>query len=339
MQDKWKVRSALQEKTNEGVRCGICPRYCVISEGNRGFCKTRINENGILYAIGYGNPCSISVDPIEKKPLYHFHPGEKIYSMATGGCNFRCLNCQNWQISQTSPDELQHKDMSPEELIADTLRQNCSMIAFTYTEPTVFYEYMLDTARLAKEKGIKTVMISNGYISLEALSALVPYLDAVNIDLKCFDPGIHRLLTGGADLEPVLNTLLYLRNTPVWMEITHLLVPEFSTDSQSIRKMCEWLYENGFKDTPLHFSRFFPMNKLKHLEPTQENILLEARQLALHAGLRYVYTGNIHYPTGGNTYCHHCHQLLMERSGYRIFDNFMRTERCGFCSHEIPGRW
>lgn len=285
--------SDFQFPEEDAVRCRICPHNCRLKTGQTGICRARTNHNGKIFSESYGNPCSIAIDPIEKKPLYHFHPGVKILSLATGGCNFRCLNCQNWEISQTKPDDLITRNLLPEELIQLTRSHGLSFLAFTYTEPTVFYEYMYDTAVLAKEAGIKTVLVSNGYINQEPLLKLTPYLDAANIDLKSFDDNTYKLLTGGK-LQPVLESISTLKNEGVWLEITNLIIPEFTDNMETIRKMCQWLVSHGFADNPLHFSRFFPKFKLKDIPPTPEKTMFEAKGIAQSEGMNYVYLGNMH---------------------------------------------
>jgi len=336
---KWSRLALHQEKLPDNVvRCHLCPYNCMIHEGNYGICQTRVNHQGELYSLAYGNPCSISVDPIEKKPLFHFFPGTKIYSLATTGCNFRCLNCQNWHISQSSPSAMDHYDLAPEEVVQQALHQSTNSIAFTYTEPTVFYEYVYDTAKIAHEKGVKTVLISNGFINEKPLLDLCPYLDAANIDLKCFDDAVYRQLTGGR-LQPVLDTLKTLKENGVWLEITNLLVPGYSDSPKMIQSMCDWLIENGFADTPLHFSRFFPTYKLSQLPPTDEAVLIQTKEIAEKSGMKYVYIGNIPGLHGENTYCPDCKQMLIKRIGYVVKKNLIHNGRCTFCGEPVAGVW
>lgn len=336
---KWSRLAQYQEKlTNNVVRCHLCPHNCKIHEGKPGICHTRVNYQGELYTFAYGNPCSISVDPIEKKPLFHFFPGTNIYSLATAGCNFRCLNCQNWHISQSSPSKMNNYDLMPNELVEQALQHDTDSIAFTYTEPTVFYEYVYDTAKLAHEKGLKTVLISNGYINEKPLIELCPYLDAANIDLKCFDDSVYRQLTGG-HLQPVLDTLKTLKENGVWLEITNLLVPGYSDSPEMIQTMCDWLVENDFTDTPLHFSRFFPTYKLAQLPPTAEDRLIEAKEIAEKSGMKFVYIGNITSLHGENTFCPRCRQMLIERIGYVVKKNHIQNSLCSFCGEPILGVW
>ncbi len=320
------------------VRCLLCPHQCLLQDGKTGICRTRVNRDGFLYTLAYGNPCSVGVDPIEKKPLFHFFPGTKIYSLATAGCNFRCLNCQNWKISQASPQSTGPYDLLPDDLINEALRHGSNSIAFTYTEPTVFYEYVYDTAKAAHEKGLKTVLISNGFINEKPLLDLCPHLDAANIDLKCFDDDIYHHLTGGR-LQPVLDTLKTLKEQGVWLEITNLLIPGTTDNPEMIKQMCDWLVRNGFKDTPIHFSRFFPTFQLQQTPPTPENLLLDAAQIAEKAGMKYLYIGNNPGLQGENTYCPHCNKLLVERTGFVVWKNFIRRGCCRFCREKIAGVW
>lgn len=276
---------------DKGIVCRICPHQCRVKEGGIGVCRTRINEEGQWYSLAYGNICAAAVDPIEKKPLYHFLPGTHIFSIATAGCNFHCWNCQNWHISQTGPKPLA-KPVLPQELVETALRHNVPSIAFTYTEPTVYFEYMLDTAKAARAAGLKTVMVSNGYINPEPLADLIPFLDAANIDLKTLDDAVYKKYMGGR-VQPVLDTLLALKEAGVWVEITHLVIPGITDDPNVFADMCAWLVDNGFKDTPIHISRFFPMYKLDHLPPTPLSTMKTARDIATKAGLTYVYMGNV----------------------------------------------
>jgi len=278
------------------------------------------------------------MDPIEKKPLFHFFPGTGILSLATAGCNFRCLNCQNWEISQASPFELKQYDLGPADVIHQALKHQTNSIAFTYTEPTVFYEYMLEIATLAHKEGLKTVMISNGYINKKPLLELCPVLDAANIDLKAFGDQLYHQLTGGR-LQPVLDTLKALKEKEVWLEITQLLIPSYSDDPAMIETMCHWLIENGFQDTPLHFSRFFPMYKLSQITPTPTTSLVRAKDIAVAAGMKYVYIGNMPGLHGENTHCSHCHKLVIEREGYEVNQYNLKAGCCSYCGEPVAGVW
>lgn len=325
-------------KADLSVQCLLCPHVCLIPEGALGQCGVRQNREGSLYTLSYNHPCSMGIDPVEKKPLFHFHPGEKILSIATEGCNFHCLNCQNWHISQRSPKEGRRSPVTATEIIDTTRSHSCKMIAFTYTEPTVFYEYMYDISSAAREKGLKTVMISNGYIIRDPLLALTPFLDAANIDLKSFDDGAYRKMTGGS-LYPVLRTLRTLLQQKVWLEITHLLIPGYNDAPATIERMCRWLADNGFSDTPLHLSRFFPTYKLTDRPPTPLQTLSMATEIALECGIRYVYPGNISHTEDENTFCPNCKKVLIERNGFQLLRNRITKGHCPYCNEPIAGKW
>ena len=335
---KWSKEARYYVPTPRGMRCQLCPNECDIREGETGDCRTRVTEDGKMYSIVYGNPCSIHIDPIEKKPLFHFLPQSRAFSVATAGCNLACLNCQNWQISQKSPKETRNYDLMPDKLVQKAARNNCDSIAYTYSEPIVFYEYMYDSARLAREQGLRNVMISAGYIKERPLRALCKYIDAANIDLKSFSNDIYMRLNAG-DLDTVLNTLRIMKEEGVWLEITNLVVPEWTDDIGMIRKMSQWLYKEGFKDVPLHFSRFTPMYKLNHLPPTPVSKLKKAHQTALDEGLNYVYIGNVPGSEAENTYCPSCGEKIISRRGFYILDNQIKNGKCGYCGTRIPGVW
>lgn len=331
---------AKYQRALEGQRvlCLLCPHFCELKEGQTGICRVRENVGGTLYSNAYGNPCSVAVDPIEKKPLFHFYPGSRILSLATAGCNMRCQNCQNWSISQVGPEEVPAYELSPQAVVELALKESVESIAFTYTEPTIYFEYMVDIARLAKENGLKTVMVSNGFVNPEPLMELCPLLDAANIDLKVFDETTYKKLTG-AKLKPVLETLQTLKNENVWLEITNLLVPGFSEEPSKIQELCHWLVINGFCDVPLHFSRFFPNFKLPHTSPTPPESLEQAREIAKGAGLRHVYVGNLPNAPGENTICPSCGRTLVGRSGYRILSFQLKAGQCAFCGTKVSGKF
>jgi pyruvate formate lyase activating enzyme len=278
---KWSIEAFHYETDGKNVRCQLCPHQCYLSPGDRGVCRARVNIGGKLYSLSYGDPCSINVDPIEKKPLFHFYPGSSIFSLAAAGCNFRCLNCQNWEISQRRPEDLEHAELFPEGVITQLKRRGLNLIAYTYSEPTSFYEYMYDTARLGKEAGFKSVMISNGYINETPLLELARYIDGANINLKSFDNGIYKSLNGGT-LEPVLNTFKTLHEEDVWFEMTTLVVPTYIDDKDMIKRMCAWILRELGPDYPLHFIRFFPRYKLDRLPPTPIETLDGFRDIAIN---------------------------------------------------------
>jgi pyruvate formate lyase activating enzyme len=246
----------------------------------------------VLVSEVYGKPCSLAIDPIEKKPLYHFHPGTTCLSIACTGCNFRCLNCQNHDISQVVPSDVSHYDLSPEAVVRLCMEHHCPGIAYTYTEPLTYMEYVTDTARLAHENGLWNILVTAGYVCQEPLADLLPYLDAANIDLKSFSDDIYQHVSGG-HLQPVLDTILAMRDAGVWIELTNLIIPTINDDMDMIREMCQWLVANGLASAPLHFSRFFPRYKMQDIPPTPLSTLKEAKCIAQEAGIQYVYLGNV----------------------------------------------
>ena len=281
------------KKSDDGrIECQLCPHHCRMADGKTGLCRSRKNKGGVLVSEVYGKPCSLAIDPIEKKPLYHFHPGTTCLSMACTGCNIRCLNCQNYEISQVQPSEVDHYDLSPEAVVELCLKHHCPGIAYTYTEPLTYLEYITDTARLAHKAGLWNILVTAGYVCQEPLNDLLPYLDAANIDLKSFSDDIYMKVSGG-HLQPVLDTILAMHGAGVWIELTNLVIPGVNDDRQMIRKMCRWIAANGLSDNPLHFSRFFPKYKMRNIPPTPLQTLKEAEQIALEEGIKYVYIGNV----------------------------------------------
>lgn len=335
---KWSREAMYYTTTPRGLKCLRCPNECTIKEGELGDCHNHLNHNGKLYTIAYGNPCAVHIDPIEKKPLMHFLPESSAFSIATAGCNLACLNCQNWSISQVSPRETRNFDLMPDKVIEAAIESNCESIAYTYSEPITFYEYTYDTAILARNAGIKNVLVSAGYINEEPMRKLARVIDAANIDLKSFKDSIYLKLNAGK-LEPILRTLKILNEEGVWLEITNLIIPGWTDDFDMIKEMCEWLYKNGFSDNPLHFSRFQPLYKLTQLPPTPLSTLTKAREIALDAGIKYVYIGNIPGTEAENTFCPNCHKILMKRRGYRILSNHVINGKCEYCSEPIAGVW
>ena len=260
--------------------------------GKTGRCRSRRNHDGVLVSEVYGKPCSLAIDPIEKKPLYHFHPGTTCLSIACTGCNFRCLNCQNHDISQVAPEDVDHYNLTPDQVVGLCLKYHCPGIAYTYTEPLTYIEYVTDCARLAHEKGLWNILVTAGYICQEPLADLLPYLDAANIDLKSFSDEIYQRVSGGR-LSVVLDTILAMKKAGVWLELTNLVIPGVNDDMDMIRRMCGWLIDNGLADNPLHFSRFFPRYKMQAVPPTPVQTLKEARRIALDEGVKHVYLGNV----------------------------------------------
>ena len=320
------------------IRCTLCPKKCWVPKGGRGYCGVRENQGGKYYSLVYGNPCAVHTDPIEKKPLFHVLPGTFAFSIATAGCNFDCKYCQNWEISQANPEDTYNYDLPPDQVVRLAAKRGCRSIAYTYVEPSIFFEYMYDTSVLAKEKGILNVYHSNGYINRQPLRDLCAYLDAANIDLKGFTEKLYEDLLEG-ELKPVLDTLVTLRSEGVHLEITNLVVPTKNDDLKTIKKMCLWIRDELGADVPLHFSRFYPMYKLKNLPPTPVETLEQARREAMDLGLEYVYVGNVPGNPGENTYCPQCKKLVIGRIGYTLTEMNLKDGKCKFCGHPIPGIW
>jgi pyruvate formate lyase activating enzyme len=336
---KWSKEALFYTKTADGLQCEKCPHGCLlINDGDAGFCRSRVAHNGKMYTIAYGNPCAVHIDPIEKKPLFHFLPATQAFSIAVAGCNFRCLNCQNWQISQVSPKESDNVDLMPAEVVKACLKYKCESIAYTYSEPVTFYEYVYDTAKLAHEQKIRNVWKSNGYINEKPLRQLCKVLDAANIDLKIFDDDVYKKISAGT-LAPVLRTLKVFREEGVWLEITNLVIPTWTDNLDAIKRMCEWLCVNGLSDAPLHFSRFTPLYKLSQLPPTPTATLEKAHAIAKKAGIKYVYLGNVAGHWAENTYCPKCGKIVVERRVFTILANNIVSGACKFCGEKISGVW
>jgi pyruvate formate lyase activating enzyme len=335
---KWSKEGLYWSPTPRGTKCLICPNECVIKEGESGLCHNRVNHENKLYSIAYGNPCAVNIDPIEKKPLNHFLPGSKAFSIGTAGCNLACMNCQNWTISQVSPKETRNYDLMPDNLIAQTIAAKCQSIAYTYSEPISFYEYTLDSAKLARQQGIKNVLVTAGYINDEPLRNWCKYIDAARVDLKSFSNDIYLKLSAGA-LQPVLNTLKTFAGQGVWLEIINLVVPSWTDNLDMIKRMCNWLVENGLANSPLHFDRFHPDYKLTQLSSTPVGVLTQARNIALAAGIKYVYIGNVPGLDAQNTFCPKCHEVVVERKGYMVTQNNLEKGACKKCGEKIPGVW
>ena len=339
--DGVRIKQAEWEKQDcLGVVCELCPFRCFLPEGSRGICRVRMNIGGRLRTLVYAQPVSVHIDPMEKKPVYHMLPGSSIFSIATVGCNLRCSFCQNWEISQCNPEEAKGAGhvMTPEQVVDEAIKNNCSSIAYTYSEPVVFYEYVLDTAKLAKQRGLRNVLVSAGYVNPEPLRKLAPYFDVIKIDLKGFNERFYRKVVGG-DLKYVLAALKELHELKVLTEVVNLVVPSLNDDMTEIAAMSKWIYDNMGPDTPLFFSRFTPQYKLGNLPATPIETLEKARSIAMDAGLRYVYIGNVPGHPGENTYCPDCGKMLIRRYGYAILENNIKKGRCVFCGREIPGIW
>lgn len=327
-----------KKHAHQEIECELCPRKCKVGDQERGYCGVRENQGGVYYTLVHGRPCTAHVDPIEKKPFYHFLPGTTAFSLATAGCNLNCKFCQNWEISQARPEKTHNYDLPPEKVVAGAQAAGCPSIAYTYVEPIIFYEYMTATARLAKGAGLLNTCHSAGYISPEPLEKLCAVLDAACIDLKAFDPKFYKDLVDGK-LEPVLNTLKTLRRRGVHLEIVNLVIPQFNDNPQTLSEMCAWIKDELGPLTPLHFSRFYPLYKMQNHFPTPVSTLEAARETALKAGLKYVYLGNIPGHQAESTYCHGCGKRIIERTAYKIGEIKMKGAACGHCGMKIPGIW
>lgn len=324
---------------NGQVQCHLCPNQCILAEGEKGLCKVRQNWEGRLYSLVYGRPVAIHVDPIEKKPFYHFLPSAKSYSLATVGCNLSCKFCQNWDISQRSPEDVQAYDLTPEQVVDQALEAKAQVIAFTYNEPAVWYEYMFDIAQLAKAKGLRTVLVSAGYINPEPFKKLLEVLDAARIDLKGFNNDYYQEIVGGR-LEPVLESLKIAYQSDAWLEIINLIVPGYNDDEEKIREMCHWIKDNLSDEVPLHFTRFHPQYKMQNLPPTPMETLKKAKQICTDLGLKYIYLGNVEEAEGGTTFCPDNGKALIIRKGFFVMENKLdQSGRSNECPSIIPGVW
>jgi len=321
------------------VQCRLCSFRCRIGEGKLGHCNVRKNIGGKLYSLNYYKVCATNVDPIEKKPMYHFQPGSRSFSIAAVGCNFRCEFCQNWQISQAALEtgRIDGEAITPEQIAEAAVRSGCKSIAYTYTEPTIFMELCNDCARPAKERGLANVFVSNGYMTREAIDFAADWLDGINVDLKAFTDDYYEKLCS-ARLEPVLDSIAYIaKETNIWIEITTLLLPGQNDSEEELKKLANWLVAEAGPDVPWHISRFYPQYKYTDSEPTPLESLQRAEEIGKAAGLHYVYLGNVPGMDGETTYCYKCHTKLIGRIGYRITANHIKDSKCPNCGTAIAG--
>lgn len=326
-----------EREANGRVQCGLCRFRCLISDGARGICAVRENRGGTLYSLVYGKLCAEHVDPIEKKPLFHVMPGSKSYSIATVGCNFRCRHCQNYTISQVSShDKIRGAEQTPQEIVKKAIKNGCDSISYTYTEPTIYFEFAYDTARLAKAAGLRNIFVTNGYISKEALVTIASLLDAANIDLKGFTAGFYREYVQ-ANLSEVLDSIVEYRKQGIWIEITTLIIPGLNDSESELQGIAAFIADNLGVDTPWHVSQFYPTYKLTDRPRTPVNTLRMARDIGLAAGLRYIYEGNVPAKGGENTCCPSCSTLLIRRYGYQIESNRITSGACPDCGQSIAG--
>ena len=358
----WVKEASHYLKLDRNVQCKTCPNNCLLTPGDRSHCRNKVNRDGTLYTMAYGNPCTFHIDPVEKKPLFHFLPGTPTFSLATSGCVFRCLNCQNWEISQKKPEEtkdphgpalrlhpplpselsleeVSRLSLFPDDVVAVAQALHCPSISYTYSEPTAYYEYAYDTCKLAREQRLKNIIVTCGSIEDRPLRDLAQFVDAAHVDLKGFNDGIYQQLNAGK-LQPILDRLKTYHELGVWFEVINLVVPTYTDDLEMIKRMCGWLVDNLGPDRPLHFSRFSPQHKLEHLPPTPVDILVQARDAARALGLHYVYIGNVRgVPDAGTTFCPNCRRAIVERDVFAVTAFHLVAGKCRFCGTPIAGRW
>ncbi|MEI8243792.1 MAG: AmmeMemoRadiSam system radical SAM enzyme [bacterium] len=320
------------------VRCDICPRGCRLQPGERGDCRIRMNEGGAVRTVTYGRPCSIQVDPIEKKPFFHFLPGTRIFSMATAGCNLHCLNCQNWEISQCNPEDLPAYDLPPEKVPAEAGKQRCPSVAYTYTEPLVCYEYTYDCARACKDAGLRNAIVTAGYINPAPLRRLCRVLDAASLDIKAMSDDFYRDVCG-ASLAPVLRAAGIMKAEGLHLELSNLVIPTLNDSDVLLRDLCRWVKAHAGAETPFHFLRFIPRHRMMHLPPTPAETLRRAREIACAEGLKHVYIGNLDVTQGEDTFCAACARPLVRRARYAIQENRVKNGKCPDCGHAVCGVW
>ena len=320
------------------IKCKLCPRECVIDDRERGYCGVRENRGGTYYTLVHSRICAAHVDPIEKKPLFHFLPGTLAFSVATAGCNVNCKMCQNWEISQVRPEQVDNTFLSPKDAAAVAQERHCASIAYTYTEPVVFIEYVLDAADAGHAAGLKSTVISGGYIQEEPLRQLCRRVDAIKVDLKAFSEKFYKEVVNG-ELKPVLNALVNIRVQGTWNEIVYLVVPTLNDSDQEFRGLARWVKSELGPDVPLHFTRFSPEYLLKNLPPTPIPTLERAKSIADAEGLRYVYIGNVPGHPAENTYCPKCRRMVVERAGFMVRAVRLNQGKCQFCQQTIPGVW
>lgn len=327
-----------QKLPNKRIKCKLCPRECTVGDRERGYCGVRENRNGAYYTLVHSRVCAAHVDPVEKKPLFHYLPGSLAFSLATAGCNVNCKFCQNWDISQARPEQVPAEYLPPKRVAELAAQWRCPSIAYTYSEPVVFSEFLMDVADAGHEAGIRSVVVSNGYIQDDALRAAYGKMDAVKIDLKAFTDSYYQKVVTG-ELKPVLDTLVTLRKIGKWTEIVYLVVPTLNDGDSELRGLAHWVKENLGTDVPLHFTQFHPDYLLKNLPITPVPALERARDMALAEGLHFVYIGNVPGHPAENTYCPRCQRTLVERAGFEVRQMLIRKGACPYCNQAIPGIW
>ena len=336
---KFIIEARYYEKLpHKKIKCNLCPKECVIDDRERGYCGVRENREGTYYSLVYSRPCTFHADPIEKKPLFHFHPGTLAFSIATAGCNVNCKFCQNWQISQSRPEQIRSIYMPPEKTAQLAQNYDCLSIAYTYGEPTIFYEYMMDTAEAGHKNNIKSVVVTAGYIQQKPLIELCKNVDAIKVDLKAFSEKYYREIVDG-ELKPVLDSLITMKKMNVWTEIVYLVVPTLNDSDQEFKDLCKWIKQYLGDDVPVHFTRFHPQYLLKNLPPTPVETLNKAKEIADAEGLQYVYVGNVPGHEAESTFCPKCNKKVVNRIGYAIRELNIEKNKCKFCNTKIAGVW
>ncbi len=320
------------------VTCNLCPHGCVTSPGESGFCRARKNEDGKYVSLVYGEPASINNDPIEKKPFNHVLPGTNALSIGLAGCNLTCKHCQNWQLSQSNPGDLQTRTVTPTQLAQATKKSGAMSLAFTYNEPTTFVEYMIDSAVEVRKLGLGAVIISNGYINEKPQAGLLKHLTAYKVDLKGFSEKFYSDICGG-DLKSVEDSLVRIKKSGTWLEIVNLVIPTLNDDEKELEAMSKWIVSNLGADVPVHFTRFHPTYKLRNLPPTPVSTLEKAVEIARSKGIFYAYTGNVPGHKYGSTYCHHCGEMLIKRYAFDVEIKKLKDGKCEKCGTKIPGKW
>ena len=320
------------------IECELCPRVCRLGDKERGYCGVRENQGGTYYTLVYGKACSLNIDPIEKKPFFHFLPGTKALSVATAGCNVNCKFCQNWEISQVRPEQVESIDLPPAVIAAQAEKYHCPSIAYTYTEPVVFFEYMYDTAVEARRKGVRSAVVTGGHIKPEPLKDLIGVVEAIKIDLKAYSQEFYANYVRG-ELKTVLESIRTVAKTKVWLEIVYLVIPTLNDSPAEIREMARWIKNEAGDQVPLHFSRFQPLYLVKNLPPTPVSSLEIARDTALAEGLKFVYVGNVPGHPGETTYCPGCQKAVIRRTGFTIDEIRLKGGKCDFCRTPVPGIW
>ncbi len=327
-----------QKLSDKLVQCKLCPRECVVADGQRGFCRVRENRGGTYYSLVYSRIVAAHIDPVEKKPFFHFLPGAMAMSVASGGCNVHCKFCQNWEISQARPEDLDSRLITPQQLAAAATRNACRVMAYTYSEPIVFWEYVYDAADAGHRESVRSVMVSNGFIQQAPLVKVCERLDALKVDLKSFSETYYRDVVRG-ELKPVLNTIVTARKHARWLEIVYLTVPTLNDSDQEFKNLARWIKTELGPDVPIHFTRFYPLYLLNNLPPTPVQTLERAKAIMDAEGLHYAYIGNIPGHPAENTWCPQCKALLIERTGYAIKQVNLKQGKCGKCGRAIPGVW